>query len=462
MGRKPLKIVALYKTFDGGEWVKASIESIYNHVDSIVMVHSYISWDGVTEKNNVIDKVKEWEEKSDDKKKIIHLHTDLKMQVEQYDLGMTYINQFIEHDFVMLIDCDEVWHDENWDKAKVHLQNQPANSFQCKMHTYIKTPFYRVIPPERANPTVFFRKGCQMEGVRGNKIKPKYLMDNVFFHHFTLVRENFSDIKRKIVTSNQQDGAEHVDVDKWIRDVWYKIPQVHNFHISKGYESSWAGLTQVTKADLPEVLRKVNHPIVTRYEYILARTKEERHEFAYETIKSNPVNFSMADFREREEYKIINGLVSPEDNILEIGCLNGRNLLCLYEDGYRNLTGIEMLKEAIDWARQQNPNIDWIHGYFPELPQILFFKKVILFDVLEHIPNVEKFLTSVHNLLLNDGEALIMVPKGTHYNDVTHVNWYPDLEKFERVLGGYFNVCATYEMMDDTKLLAICRRLDVS
>lgn len=250
MGEDPLKIYALYKTFDGEEWIEKSLESIYKHVDGIVMVHSELAWDGKTKVNRVSPVVREWAEKNDTEKKIHEFHTGVNNQEAQYKIGFDYIRVTFLYDWIMLIDSDEIWDDENWKKAKRHLMYNPHRAMHCKMHTYIKKPYFRIHPPERARPTVFINRTVrEMSGVRWHKIKPKFYMDDVFFHHYTLVRKNEEDIRRKIITSNQQDGANAVDVDWWMREVWDRMPDVNDFHISKGYENSWHSLVRIA----PEV-----------------------------------------------------------------------------------------------------------------------------------------------------------------------------------------------------------------
>lgn len=251
------RVVALYKTFDGEEFVRQSVESIYHKVTKIVMVHSRKAWDNSTEGNRVAPVMKEWIEKYDTDKKIIELWTDETNQEAQYKLGFLHIKTHLLCDWIMLIDSDEVWDDENWARAQFHLEkNFHADALHCKMHTYIKEKHYRVHPPEQACPTVFIRKSIrEMVGVRGNKIKPKICMDGVFFHHFTLVRDNEDDIRRKIKTSNEQDGELAVDVDWWMDNVWANIPKVKDFHITKGYESSWHSLMTIGREQLPATMR---------------------------------------------------------------------------------------------------------------------------------------------------------------------------------------------------------------
>ena len=112
-----MRIIALYKTFSGEEFVEASIESIYNSVSEIVMVHSNVSWSG-EKGNTVLPVVQRWAEEKDKKNKIINLVGDFRDQNAQYNHGLSFIRRKLGfYDFVLLIDTDEVWDRDNLYRA---------------------------------------------------------------------------------------------------------------------------------------------------------------------------------------------------------------------------------------------------------------------------------------------------------------------------------------------------------
>jgi SAM-dependent methyltransferase len=45
-------------------------------------------------------------------------------------------------------------------------------------------------------------------------------------------------------------------------------------------------------------------------------------------------------------------------SVLEIGCNAGRNLICLYDSGYRNLSGVELNSAAIELMREEFPELE--------------------------------------------------------------------------------------------------------
>jgi 2-polyprenyl-3-methyl-5-hydroxy-6-metoxy-1,4-benzoquinol methylase len=460
------KIVALYKTWKGEEFVDSSVESIYNHVENIVMVHSNVSWDGTHHPNTVLPVIAEWSSRSDKCNKIINLVHDTQSQSEQYAVGMNYIKNNIRCDYIMLIDTDEVWDDTSLSEAVKIItapSNSACNAFCCKLHTYIKSPFYRVSPIEMCKPTVFVRGNVdKLSGVRGNGVRPSMVMD-VFMHHFTLVRNNIRTIEHKIRLSSIGDGNPNVDMQDWFTNKWEKLgndPSVRNFHISKNYERSWRSLVKVTKNDLPEVFRLSNKPIIQKFEY-LDKDLVERHSVSYEVVKSDAGSFSLDKTRNSEEYKLIIKHVPQTSSVLEIGTLNGRNLLCMAQDGFAKLTGVELIAEAAQWAiakgKELNLDIEFIHAVYPtKLVDGRYYDRVVVFDTLEHVANVGYFLESIKGSLSDNGELLILVPQGLNYYDPVHINFYPTVATLENVLSMYFEVIETDTIHDGKKIFARC------
>lgn len=256
---RPLRIVALYKTFCGPEFVAASLASIYPHVDAIVMVHSSVGWDG--SKGNTVQAAAEaWSTANDSEGKVVHLVTgpELKDQTAQCNYGLQEALKRYDPDFFLLIDTDEVWDAHALIEAKRRLVDDHKHvRFTCRMCTYVKNPLYRVRPPERCQPTVFLRNvpGLAFHGPRCNKLSPVTHWSDVFFHHFTYVRETDDLVFAKIQTSTIGDGCKTKTLDVWRREHWDKIPFTLNLHTTIGEETSWARLIEITVGELPEQVR---------------------------------------------------------------------------------------------------------------------------------------------------------------------------------------------------------------
>lgn len=247
------KLVALYKTFDGGEFVDASLASIYNNVDAIVMVHSRVSWLG-ERGNTVRPAALSWCAKNDKQGKVHNVVCELKTQEEQYALGLEYISKHkIPFDAIMAVDADEIWEDQYIEIAKRHIHDRPHPAYRTNMHTYLKNPFFQVDPPY-GSPTVFFRDpGYLLKSPRGCRAPSKHLHD-VWMHHYTYVRESRGDVERKLRQSCLADGDEKI-VKDWMIDVYDKMPEGQNLHAFERWRKVWGKIKKVWKSDVPEATR---------------------------------------------------------------------------------------------------------------------------------------------------------------------------------------------------------------
>jgi 2-polyprenyl-3-methyl-5-hydroxy-6-metoxy-1,4-benzoquinol methylase len=462
-----MKVVALCKTWRGHEFLPAMIESIYNQIYKIVFVHSEVSWDGEYG-NTVIGPVETWKAKNDYADRIISINFDSQSQNEQYKVGFDYIKANLDSDFTMLIDTDEVWDSFLLEQAIYDLSNSnPTVNAFCtdKLFTYIKSPFYRVEPLEPLDATVFIRNKTvsEISGVRGNGVYPRISIPNIRYHHFTDVRMDSEDVFKKIILSNKADGAEAIDIKEWKRDKWDKLPFSKNLHHSKGYESNWGGIQIVTKADLPHVFTLYNHPIIRMFELEGIDNVVDRHKYSYEIIKSNQAHYDIEANKSTLEFTLLKKYLETTDKILEVGCLMGRNLIGLAQEGFNNLTGVEFLTEAVSWGRataaQCGKNINFQNCTYGVDDSITDeYDKIILFDVLEHIPNVENFLLKIKTNLKQDGDILLLVPKADEYHDKTHINFYPDIECLHGVITKYFNVVEYHDA--GRKLFMRCKKYE--
>ena len=247
-----MRLVALYKTWDGEEWIEASLASIYGHVDQIVMVHSETSWLG-ERGNTVREPAKAWGAQYDISGKITHIDVDCRSQEEQYAAGIRAIR---DGDVVLAIDSDEIWETQYLERAKQQIaaDKTRAPAYRCNMHSYIKTPFYRVDPPY-GSPTTFLRQPELLtESPRGCRA-PAIQLDNVWMHHYTYVRRSPDLVWRKIQQSCEADGDEVV-VDNWMPDVYDRLPDGIDIHAFVGWRHVWHCVRTVWWSDLPAAVRK--------------------------------------------------------------------------------------------------------------------------------------------------------------------------------------------------------------
>ncbi len=154
--------------------------------------------------------------------------------------------------------------------------------------------------------------------------------------------------------------------------------------------------------------------------------------------------------------KIIFSLIKrfiPDDlgKILDIGCGTGLNSDLLRRAG-KEVVGLEISEDAIRYAGMRAPWLRIIKGSFPEVNLSEKFDLVSLFDVLEHIDDDSRALSSIKGILSKNGFAIITVPAfhylwSRHDELAHHKRRYtlPELDKkindagFETVKISYFN-----------------------
>jgi len=106
--------------------------------------------------------------------------------------------------------------------------------------------------------------------------------------------------------------------------------------------------------------------------------------------------------------------IKKEDKILDLGCGYGRVLEYLYQESYRNLTGIDPSKKLIQRARLnlKSKNISGINLKVGTIKDIKKekFKVIIICAVIEYIPTAQeriKFVSLLSRLLQKDGLVYI-------------------------------------------------------
>jgi 2-polyprenyl-3-methyl-5-hydroxy-6-metoxy-1,4-benzoquinol methylase len=114
------------------------------------------------------------------------------------------------------------------------------------------------------------------------------------------------------------------------------------------------------------------------------------------------------------------------DNILEIGCGVGQFAHLLHDKGFKNYTGIDFSKEAIDRCKRLNlAGYHFIKSNVYKMSHVSNFDTIIALETLEH---------------LNDFEILSLIPKGKRviislptFNNEAHLIWFKDKsEIFQR------------------------------
>jgi hypothetical protein len=252
-----MKIIALIKTYSGGCWAVPSLESIYDFCHKIVYLHSNISWDG-KEGNDCAQAIEDWCEKNDKAGKIDTIWLDTKSQEEQYNALYKHADEkYPDHDFKMLIDCDELWSPEMLALSTQYLTRcKSANAFTCNMKTYIKSPFFQIEPLDACAPVIFVRKGIGYMGVRGSGTMPRIHMEGVIMHHFSGVRRNLHLVWEKHAVSSMVENEPILDKKLWVETRWNMLPNARNFHPNTNYQHTWQRIKVVKPEDLPPAAQR--------------------------------------------------------------------------------------------------------------------------------------------------------------------------------------------------------------
>ncbi len=109
-------------------------------------------------------------------------------------------------------------------------------------------------------------------------------------------------------------------------------------------------------------------------------------------------------------YKLLQNLnISKNSEILEIGCSGGVLLEFLRQNGFQNLSGLDISKKAIDLCKRRNlKNTFVMDALKPNLNKT--YDVIIASDVLEHLEDDSQALSEWNKLLKVNGKLLVFVP----------------------------------------------------
>lgn len=106
----------------------------------------------------------------------------------------------------------------------------------------------------------------------------------------------------------------------------------------------------------------------------------------------------------RNRYHCLRRFLSRNDAVLEIGPACGAFLKVLQTEGFSNLHGVEISRFAVQQAASLLGNsVDLRNGYLQDQQFDRRFNAVVLWDVLEHLPNPLEELRRIHSLMNPDG-----------------------------------------------------------
>lgn len=123
----------------------------------------------------------------------------------------------------------------------------------------------------------------------------------------------------------------------------------------------------------------------------------------YQTVKSIAL---------KKKLSLLNSFKTTAKNVLDIGCGTGDFLLACKNNEW-NVVGVEPNKSARELSEAKlNAKI---YGDLNELPSIQF-DVITLWHVLEHVPNLETYISKLKSLLKPNGVLVVAVPNYKSYD----------------------------------------------
>ena len=137
-------------------------------------------------------------------------------------------------------------------------------------------------------------------------------------------------------------------------------------------------------------------------------SKETVIDKVYQTVKKYALT---------NKLKLINSFKSSEKNLLDVGCGTGDFLLVCKNNGW-NVTGVEPNEKAKTNAENKLKGISAseIYSEINQLSSEAQFDVITLWHVLEHIPNLEAYISTLKKLLKPKGVLIVAVPNFKSYD----------------------------------------------
>lgn len=157
------------------------------------------------------------------------------------------------------------------------------------------------------------------------------------------------------------------------------------------------------------------------------------------------------------------GKMDTEAKVLDVGCGPGPLEVYLKKHGFKYVEAIDYAPEGIKIARKNTPEYNYKIGDVKDIDVIYagqFFDLIFCCQVLEHIPDYQRVLRNMFNLLVDGGLMVISTPWDRCKMNEWHCNTFtPD--KWESIFASMFNVepLVTERFAEnDLQLLAILKK----
>lgn len=114
--------------------------------------------------------------------------------------------------------------------------------------------------------------------------------------------------------------------------------------------------------------------------------------------------------RQNQAMSFFDKFTNKEGRLLDVGCRDGGFMEVLKSRGYKDLTGIDISKEAVDICF--NKGLTCYHGDIQECNMFEeeYFDTILLSHILEHCEKPQDALARCNEFLIKGGVLLIEVP----------------------------------------------------
>ena len=245
---RPKSIVAMYKLFFGEEWLEASVESIIDQVDWVVLAVSDRAWSDAPIEGDDLTQVIE-RLKSRFGSKILPFTGSWASQLQHVSDALDWIRRNLpKTTHVLYIDSDEVYTSEQAARlvGYAHDVRYTTRALAVSLHTYFRTIYYRIDPPEPITPLALFPvfPGTRFTTFRRVNIRQMHVP--VWMHHFSYVRRSDERIRAKLEAFKDDEAL----IPGWYENVWLKwTPETKDFHPTR--PEAYHSVVPVLPEELP-------------------------------------------------------------------------------------------------------------------------------------------------------------------------------------------------------------------
>lgn len=169
---------------------------------------------------------------------------------------------------------------------------------------------------------------------------------------------------------------------------------------------------------------------------------------SYFKSKPNHFKYFIYEHRIKPIEKYAPSLFSDKKNcVVDVGCGSGTFLAYMRLLGFENLWGLDYNQRNVEQIRE-SLQINAFHGDIDNLRLIPQANLIVLYDVLEHVPDPKLYLKSIYNHLDASGVVQIRVPNyGSLWAKVLKKRWLWTIPPFHL---NYFTVKVLKAMLVET------------